>query len=172
MIPNKQPPTLSEPQKWSDEFNDFVSQCLVKNPDDRPTARELLNHPFIRKAKSTKILVDLIDRCLQKIQEAGGRQKLLQQEEKKSKKKTKEDDSDGSSSEDEKDSDESDSDDSDDSDDDDSGTMIQHKTKSIKKATKKTQQESDSDSDDDDSDDSGGGTMVRHSTKARTGIIE
>ena len=39
---DKPPPTLAEPEKWSTEFNDFVSQCLVKDPAGRATAQELL----------------------------------------------------------------------------------------------------------------------------------
>ena len=47
MIPSRPPPTLTNPAKWSDEFNDFIAKCLVKNPKMRPTAKELLKHPFI-----------------------------------------------------------------------------------------------------------------------------
>lgn len=36
-----------EPDQWSPEFIDFVSQCLVKNPDERATAEYLLAHEFI-----------------------------------------------------------------------------------------------------------------------------
>lgn len=81
LIPTKQPPTLTEPKKWSDEFNDWVTQCLQKDPEDRPTAKELLNHPFIRKAKSTKIITEMIEKVIAKILEAGGKMKLLQDEE-------------------------------------------------------------------------------------------
>lgn len=30
------------------EFNDFISECLVKDFEQRPTAKELLQHPFIK----------------------------------------------------------------------------------------------------------------------------
>ena len=30
------------------ELNDFISECLVKDFEQRPTARELLQHPFIK----------------------------------------------------------------------------------------------------------------------------
>lgn len=36
-----------EPDQWSPEFIDFVSQCLVKNPSERATAEFLLTHEFI-----------------------------------------------------------------------------------------------------------------------------
>lgn len=30
LIPSKPPPKLTEPSKWSNEFNDFIKCCLVK----------------------------------------------------------------------------------------------------------------------------------------------
>ncbi|CAM9509020.1 unnamed protein product [Pylaiella littoralis] len=47
MIPSKPSPTLSEPAKWSLEFNDFVGRCLEKKPEDRPSSRAILRHPWI-----------------------------------------------------------------------------------------------------------------------------
>jgi len=47
MIPTKPPPSFREPDQWSSEFIDFVSRCLVKNPEERATASELLHHEFI-----------------------------------------------------------------------------------------------------------------------------
>jgi serine/threonine protein kinase len=41
------PPRLTNDTKWSPTFQDFVARCLVKNPDDRPTAAQLLQDPFI-----------------------------------------------------------------------------------------------------------------------------
>eukprot|EP00008_Paramoeba_atlantica_P003824 CAMPEP_0201488026 /NCGR_PEP_ID=MMETSP0151_2-20130828/16492_1 /ASSEMBLY_ACC=CAM_ASM_000257 /TAXON_ID=200890 /ORGANISM="Paramoeba atlantica, Strain 621/1 / CCAP 1560/9" /LENGTH=379 /DNA_ID=CAMNT_0047873229 /DNA_START=176 /DNA_END=1312 /DNA_ORIENTATION=- len=72
MIPSRPPPKLSEPGQWSSEFNDFVGKCLTKNPDERPTASQLLKHPFILKAKDDCVLKLLKenDDCIQK---AGGR---------------------------------------------------------------------------------------------------
>lgn len=60
LIPMQPPPTLSEPNSWSREFNDFLSKCLVKNPEDRASAEELLNHPFIKGAKGPAVMIDLI----------------------------------------------------------------------------------------------------------------
>ncbi|CAD5115083.1 DgyrCDS4096 [Dimorphilus gyrociliatus] len=48
MIPTKPPPSFREPDKWSQEFIDFVLKCLVKRPEDRATANELLEHEFIK----------------------------------------------------------------------------------------------------------------------------
>lgn len=49
MIPTKPPPTLRELNKWSPEFKDFVNQCLVKNPEERPSATKMLENDFISK---------------------------------------------------------------------------------------------------------------------------
>jgi len=70
MIPNSDPPTLPDPSKWSADFNDFLKVCLVKNPEKRPTATALLQaHPFILKAKSKAIIAQLVDECMQEIDE-------------------------------------------------------------------------------------------------------
>nr|XP_022914379.1 neither inactivation nor afterpotential protein C [Onthophagus taurus] len=41
------PPTLQTPSNWSEIYNDFVSECLVKNPEYRPFMPEILGHPFL-----------------------------------------------------------------------------------------------------------------------------
>lgn len=61
MIPQKPPPSFREPDRWSTEFIDFVSKCLVKEPDDRATATELLEHEFIRNAKHRAILKPMLE---------------------------------------------------------------------------------------------------------------
>ncbi|XP_065175121.1 serine/threonine-protein kinase 10-like [Sycon ciliatum] len=53
-IPKADPPTVLAPRKWSKHFNDFVAKCLVKEPDDRPTALEMLEHPFLQGVDSTQ----------------------------------------------------------------------------------------------------------------------
>ncbi|KAK4451877.1 Serine/threonine-protein kinase [Podospora aff. communis PSN243] len=57
-IPKNPPPRLEG--KFSKEFKDFVAQCLVKDPDHRPTARDLLKHRFIRSAGKVEALQELI----------------------------------------------------------------------------------------------------------------
>ena len=47
MIPTKPPPSFRNPDKWSPEFIDFVSKCLVKNPEQRVSAAELMQVRFI-----------------------------------------------------------------------------------------------------------------------------
>ncbi|CAG9759603.1 unnamed protein product [Ceutorhynchus assimilis] len=60
MIPTKPPPSFREPDKWSAEFIDFVTICLVKNPEERATATDLLSHVFIGNAKAPSILSTMI----------------------------------------------------------------------------------------------------------------
>ncbi|CAL9704926.1 unnamed protein product [Knipowitschia caucasica] len=60
MIPTNPPPTFRNPDLWSSSFVDFVQQCLVKNPESRATATQLLQHPFIKSAKPNSILRALI----------------------------------------------------------------------------------------------------------------
>ena len=40
-------PSLNPGKSWSEHFTDFVQICLSKNPADRPSASDLLSHPFI-----------------------------------------------------------------------------------------------------------------------------
>lgn len=53
------PPSLSDKNKWSPEFHDFISKCLVKDPSQRFTATQLLQHPFIKKSPPRSVLVEL-----------------------------------------------------------------------------------------------------------------
>jgi serine/threonine kinase 3 len=64
MIPTKPPPSLREPDQWSPEFIDFVTQCLVKKPEKRATATQLLHHEFIGNAKQPYILGQMIAEAL------------------------------------------------------------------------------------------------------------
>jgi serine/threonine-protein kinase 24/25/MST4 len=59
-IPRDPPPVLDG--NFSKNFKEFVSICLQKEPGQRPTAKELLKHKFIRGAKKTSFLTELIDR--------------------------------------------------------------------------------------------------------------
>nr|CAG4635586.1 EOG090X09LE [Artemia franciscana] len=60
LIPKNNPPQLTG--NFSKAFKEFVEACLNKDPENRPTAKELLKHTFIRKAKKNSHLTELIDR--------------------------------------------------------------------------------------------------------------
>lgn len=61
LIPKNAPPRLDK-DTFSKAFQDFVACCLQRDPKDRPTAKDLLKHPFVRKAKKTSYLTELIER--------------------------------------------------------------------------------------------------------------
>jgi serine/threonine protein kinase len=41
------------PQHLKSETKDFIQQCLRVKPEERPSARELLEHPFVSNAPPT-----------------------------------------------------------------------------------------------------------------------
>lgn len=61
LIPKASAPRL-EGAAYSWQLKDFIAQCLEKDPDKRPTAKELLKHKFIRGAGKTEALQELIQR--------------------------------------------------------------------------------------------------------------
>ena len=60
LIPKNPPPQLQG--GFSRPFKDFVDLCLRRDPKERPSAKELLKHPFVKKAKKTTYLTELIER--------------------------------------------------------------------------------------------------------------
>ncbi|XP_036606389.1 serine/threonine-protein kinase 10 isoform X2 [Trichosurus vulpecula] len=59
-IAKSDPPTLLAPSKWSLDFQDFLKIALDKNPETRPSAAQLLEHPFVSKTTSNKALRELV----------------------------------------------------------------------------------------------------------------
>ncbi|KAH3912436.1 hypothetical protein HBH56_115060 [Parastagonospora nodorum] len=60
-IPKNPAPRLTGDQ-WSKDFKDFIAQCLIKDPDRRATAKELLKHRFIMRAGKVEALRELVER--------------------------------------------------------------------------------------------------------------
>ncbi|KAI8062698.1 kinase-like domain-containing protein [Gongronella butleri] len=56
-------PKLQHPDALSAHLGNFLDLALRVDADDRPDATSFLNHPFLKKADSTKILVPLIKSC-------------------------------------------------------------------------------------------------------------
>uniref|UniRef100_A0A8D0B0C0 non-specific serine/threonine protein kinase n=1 Tax=Salvator merianae TaxID=96440 RepID=A0A8D0B0C0_SALMN len=59
-IAKSDPPTLNYPSKWSPEFSDFLKIALDKNPETRPSAAQLLEHPFVSRVTSNRALRELV----------------------------------------------------------------------------------------------------------------
>jgi len=51
-VATKGAPSLKKQDKWSDTFKDFLSQCFIMDPAKRPSAEELLKHPFVESVTS------------------------------------------------------------------------------------------------------------------------
>lgn len=60
-IPKNPAPRL-EGDRWSKDFKDFIAQCLVKDPDRRASAKELLKHRFVQRAGKVEAMRELIER--------------------------------------------------------------------------------------------------------------
>lgn len=58
-IPKADPPTLQFRNRWSKDFHDFLSLCVVKSPEMRSSAADLLEHPFIVNCVDNKPLKEL-----------------------------------------------------------------------------------------------------------------
>ena len=59
LIASNEKPALKDQSliSSSKELLTFLDRCLEKDPAKRADTKELLSHPFIRKAKSTDILI-------------------------------------------------------------------------------------------------------------------
>ncbi|KAJ4773024.1 Serine/threonine-protein kinase 4 [Rhynchospora pubera] len=58
MIPRENPPQLDE--HFSKPLKEFVSLCLKKTPAERPSAKDLLKHRFIKNARKSPRLLERI----------------------------------------------------------------------------------------------------------------
>jgi serine/threonine protein kinase len=53
---------LKDNNHFSNEFNDFVKLCLNTDPNKRPNIPQLLDHKFIKKSGSKKLLMNFIEK--------------------------------------------------------------------------------------------------------------
>lgn len=60
LIPKNAPARLEG--EFSAAFKDFVALCLRRDPRERPSAKDLQRHPFLRKARKPIYLTELIER--------------------------------------------------------------------------------------------------------------
>ncbi|KAI7795875.1 serine/threonine-protein kinase 10 [Triplophysa rosa] len=68
-IAKAEPPTLEQPTKWSMKFKDFLKTALDKNPETRPTASQLLEHPFVSSVKTNRPLRELVAEAKAEVRE-------------------------------------------------------------------------------------------------------
>ncbi|XP_055618927.1 myosin-IIIb-like isoform X2 [Toxorhynchites rutilus septentrionalis] len=47
-IPRNPPPKLAHPEHYSTMLSEFISDCLVKDLEQRPFSKELVTHPFLK----------------------------------------------------------------------------------------------------------------------------
>jgi serine/threonine protein kinase len=67
-IVREPPKGLTNPEKWSKEFNSFVSSCLIVETEKRPNAKDLLKHPFVTKyARGSALISELVTVSLDEI---------------------------------------------------------------------------------------------------------
>ena len=68
----KNPPKagdIIDVKEHTDDFIDFVNKCLEINPNKRPTANMLINHPFIKKlARGNEYLAQLIEQHIDEVE--------------------------------------------------------------------------------------------------------
>jgi serine/threonine kinase 3 len=84
-IPIDPPPTLKQAGQWSPEFNQFLATCLQKDPDQRPTATELLQDPFIQRGiRKRHILAELVEECMPELIKARMEQQTASDEDEQS----------------------------------------------------------------------------------------
>jgi len=58
LITTKGIPPVSRPEKWTENFKDFLNKNLTVEPQDRPTVAALLNHPFLLKQCQSNEIYD------------------------------------------------------------------------------------------------------------------
>jgi len=61
LISTKPPPTLEHPEEWSANFIGFLARCLVRDPINRPTAKELSEQPFLQTPVNYSVLSSLVE---------------------------------------------------------------------------------------------------------------
>lgn len=67
MTLQNEPPSLESIAEYEDQYRNYgksirklIVDCLQKEPSKRPTASELLKHPFIKKARDRKYLMQTL----------------------------------------------------------------------------------------------------------------
>jgi hypothetical protein len=75
---------FSKPKSFSKELVDFVNCCLIKDPRKRPSAQELLDHDFMRKASALPrqaVLKQLVDSYMRLKQKKANGERITEEDE-------------------------------------------------------------------------------------------
>jgi serine/threonine protein kinase len=64
----------------SDDFKSFLAKCLQKDFKKRPSASELLKHPFITNAPDKIIVAALVKKCMPQIEEVAPLRRIREQD--------------------------------------------------------------------------------------------
>ena len=73
-IITREPPNIS--QRWSDQFRSFVCAALTVNPEERPSAEELLRHEFLQGSSQCKgEYATMVDTHVTEVKEAKAKRK-------------------------------------------------------------------------------------------------
>ncbi|XP_032386224.1 myosin-IIIb, partial [Etheostoma spectabile] len=79
-IPRNPSPTLRNPEQWCRSFCHFISQCLIKDFEARPSVTHLLEHPFIKQAHGKDVVLpQQLAALIQEQQELGCKIKTKQE---------------------------------------------------------------------------------------------
>ncbi|CAJ0923070.1 unnamed protein product [Ranitomeya imitator] len=68
-ILKSEPPTLKYQKLWSQDFKDFLNKCLQRNPQERSSISELIEHSFVSKGIDNAPLRELVAEVLAEITE-------------------------------------------------------------------------------------------------------
>jgi len=54
---------LAKPSAWTKRFQDMIADCLIVDPNARPSAARLLEHPFFSKRATKENIIELFARA-------------------------------------------------------------------------------------------------------------
>ncbi|KXS17677.1 Pkinase-domain-containing protein [Gonapodya prolifera JEL478] len=68
MIPTKPPPKFENESHYSSNMRDFLALCLVKDPSKRPSATQLLQHPFVKDSHNVSVMSEIVAETLELVE--------------------------------------------------------------------------------------------------------
>ena len=74
-------PSLPMGGDWTMEFKDFVNTCMRKNPKERPTFEELLNHKWTKEAKCNVVLREWVQDIIPLVEKKREELRVIEDEE-------------------------------------------------------------------------------------------